>query len=110
MNNNPIRNASAIGVGTSNQAVALEITSTNEGLLIPRVPLASTTELSPINAATATASELVYNTNTAGDVNPGLYYLNPAASGWIRLATGNGAASGWGLTGNAGTNPGSDFF
>ncbi|HEX8574926.1 MAG TPA: hypothetical protein VF677_01395, partial [Flavobacterium sp.] len=37
------------------------------------------------------------------------YYLNPAADGWIRLATGTNATPGWSLTGNAGTT-GSNFL
>ncbi|HEU4496788.1 MAG TPA: hypothetical protein VFR70_07025 [Flavobacterium sp.] len=97
-----------VGIGTTAPNAALDITSANEGVLIPRVELTATNVVSPV--ITPAASELVYNTATVNDVTPGFYYLNPAANGWIRLATGADAVSGWSLNGNAGTNPGSDFL
>lgn len=83
-----------VGVGTTSPNAALDITSTNEGLLIPRVALVNTTT---VTVLTGTTSELVYNTATTGDVTPGFYYLSTATGPWIRLATGG---SGWQITGN----------
>jgi hypothetical protein len=83
-----------VGIGTTNPNGALEITSANDGLIIPRVALVNTTT---VTVATGTTSELVYNTATAGDVTPGFYYLSTATGPWIRLATGG---SGWQITGN----------
>ena len=83
-----------VGIGTTAPDAALDITSTNEGLLIPRVALVNTTT---VTVLTGTASELVYNTATTGDVTPGFYYLSSATGPWIRLATGG---SGWQITGN----------
>ncbi|UPQ78067.1 hypothetical protein M0M57_10580 [Flavobacterium azooxidireducens] len=83
-----------VGIGTTAPNGALDITSTNEGLLIPRVALVNTTT---VTVLTGTASELVYNTATSGDVTPGFYYLSTATGPWIRLATGG---SGWQITGN----------
>lgn len=61
---------------------ALEIESTNKGLLIPRVALTITTDASPLLAHVAGMT--VYNTATAGDVTPGNYYNN--GTKWVRLA------------------------
>lgn len=83
-----------VGIGTTTPNGALDITSTNDGLLIPRVALVNTTT---VTVTTGTASELVYNTATSGDVTPGFYYLSTATGPWIRLATGG---SGWQITGN----------
>lgn len=83
-----------VGIGTTTPTGALDISSTNDGLLIPRVALVNTTT---VTVLTGTASELVYNTATSGDVTPGFYYLSTATGPWIRLATGG---SGWQITGN----------
>ena len=91
-----------VGIGTPTPRAALDITSNNEGILIPRVDLISTTQIAPTNSATATASEMVYNTATNNDVTPGFYYLNPTATAWIRLATVADVIPAWGLSGNSG--------
>lgn len=96
-----------VGIGNTNPQGALDITSTTDGLLIPRVALTMTTTVLPV--ITGTESELVYNTATAGDVTPGYYYLSTATGPWVRLATA-AAASEWKLTGNAGTTAGSNFI
>jgi hypothetical protein len=83
-----------VGIGTTVPNAALDITSTNDGLLIPRVALINTTT---VTVVTGTTSELVYNTVTSGDVTPGFYYLSSATGPWIRVATGG---SGWQITGN----------
>jgi hypothetical protein len=74
-----------VGIGTTTPAAALDITATDNGLLIPRVALTSTLTVAPVT--TGTTSELVYNTSTTGDVTPGFYYLSSATGPWIRLAT-----------------------
>lgn len=78
-----------IGIATPNASAKLDISSTNSGVLIPRLALSSTAVAAPV-AAPAT-SLLVYNTATAGvgltAVTPGFYYWNGAM--WVRLATGN---------------------
>ncbi|HEU4496789.1 MAG TPA: hypothetical protein VFR70_07030 [Flavobacterium sp.] len=97
-----------VGIGTTAPNAALDITSANEGVLIPRVALTSTNIVAPV--ITPQASELVYNTATVNDVTPGFYYLNPTATGWIRLATGANVSSGWNLAGNTDTNPTANFL
>ncbi|HEX8575462.1 MAG TPA: hypothetical protein VF677_04130 [Flavobacterium sp.] len=101
-----------VGIGTTSPVAALDINSTNEGLLVTRVALTGTDDITTI--ATRTASELVYNTAIAGSgntaVTPGYYYLNTAASGWIRLATKADTLQSWNLTGNSGTDPTINFI
>ena len=96
-----------VGIGTTVPNGALDVTSTNEGLLIPRIALALTNVATVL---TPTISEMVYNTFTSAvgpnQVTPGYYYWNGTL--WVRLATGNSA--GWSLTGNAGTTPGTNFL
>lgn len=93
-----------VGIGTTTPQGALDIESTNDGLLIPRVVLTTTTVSAPVT--TPTVSELVYNTNTAGDVTPGYYYWDGTV--WVRLN--NAASDDWTLVGNSGTNPATNFL
>lgn len=63
-------------------SAALDIKSSNKGLLIPRVALTSTTSNAPVGSGIAT-SLMVYNTATVNDVTPGYYYWN--GSSWVQL-------------------------
>ena len=91
-----------VGIGTTNPMGALDITSSTDGLLIPRLALSMTTTATVI---TPTTSELIYNTATTGDVTPGFYYWD--GSKWVKLSLGN---TNWTLTGNLGTTPGTNFI
>jgi trimeric autotransporter adhesin len=95
-------NAQSIGIGTltPNGFSALDISSSNKGLLIPRMALTSTTSNAPIGAFVA--GMMVYNTATTGDVTPGFYLCN--GTKWEK------AGGGWTLTGNSGTNPSTNFI
>ena len=68
-------------VTSINASSALEIESSNKGLLFPRVALTSTTSFAPLSAHVAGMT--VYNTATMGDVTPGMYTDNGSA--WVRL-------------------------
>ncbi|HBD25485.1 hypothetical protein [Flavobacterium sp.] len=96
-----------VGVGTTSPAGALDITSTNDGLLIPRIVLTAT---NVATVTTPTESELVYNTATSApgpnQVTPGFYYWNGTL--WVRVAT--GTSNDWALTGNSGTTPGTNYI
>lgn len=93
-------NFAQIGIGTTNPQAALDITNTNDGLLIPRVSLISTSSALPLSAPTD--SELIYNTASINDVTPGYYYWNGTT--WTRLLSSQN--DDWSKTGNTGTNPG----
>ena len=92
-----------VGIGTisPNASSMLDITSTNSGLLIPRIPLVSATDLSIITSPIT--SLLVYNSGFAPN---GYYYWN--GSIWVQLAVGSNTD--WSLTGNTGTSSATNFF
>lgn len=79
----------------------LDVSSSTQGLLAPRVALTATTASAPI-VGTPLTSLLVYNTATAGtapnNVIPGFYYWN--GTSWIPFSTASNTA--WTLTGNSG--------
>ena len=97
-----------VGIGTTSPDGALDVFSTTDGLLIPRVALSAT---NVATITTPTISELVYNTFTSAagpnQVTPGFYYWD--GSLWNKLATGN-TNSDWTLLGNAGTSPTTNFL
>jgi trimeric autotransporter adhesin len=97
--------AQSVGIGTTtpNTSSVLELSSPNKGLLIPRVALTSTTTAAPVTAFVA--GMVLYNTATAGDVSPGYYVCDGAK--WVRLEV---SGNNWGLNGNAGTNPATNFI
>jgi hypothetical protein len=73
-----------VGLGTvkPNNSAQLDISSTNKGLLIPRVMLIKTTDQTPIN--NPATSLIVYNTSTTNDVTPGYYYWDGIQ--WAKIA------------------------
>lgn len=80
-----------VGINTDNPDVSsmLDITSTNKGLLIPRVSLTGDNDVTTIASPANTL--LVYNIATVAGINgvsPGFYYYNTATLRWIKLATG----------------------
>jgi hypothetical protein len=92
------------GFGTSTPApsAVVDMTATNKGVLFPRVALTATTVAAPV---TSPATNLVvFNTATAGDVTPGLYYWTGTA--WKRQIAKGDTGIDWNFTGNAGTTVG----
>ena len=82
--------AQSVGIGTSapDASARLEVSATNQGVLIPRVSLTSVTDATTIpNPAT---SLLVYNTNAALPWGAGYYYNagTPAAPRWLSFNAG----------------------
>lgn len=75
-----------IGTATPNASAKLDVTSTNSGVLIPRVALTAANAAGPVTAPAT--SLLVYNTATAGAginaVSPGFYYWDGAR--WVRMS------------------------
>lgn len=101
--------AQNVGIGTStpNASAKLEISSTNSGVLIPRVSLTNVSDgTTPV--ATPATGVLVYNTNAAvtGGSGTGFYYWN----GFIWRKLQDSASNDWTLTGNGGTNAAINFL
>lgn len=69
-----------INTPTPNMNAALDVVSTNKGILNTRIGLASTGSPSPLSVHVA--GMMVYNTATVSDVTPGLYYND--GSKWIK--------------------------
>ncbi|MCX7696436.1 MAG: hypothetical protein N2Z72_01940 [Bacteroidales bacterium] len=103
--------AQSIGIGNSvftpDASSILEVQSSNRGVLLPRVALASVSDNTTIPSPAT--SLIVYNTGTGGLAPAGYYYNSgtPAAPIWVRMVTNRDA---WLLTGNSGTNPTTDFI
>lgn len=78
-----IQATGSVGINNSapNPAASLDLGSTNKGILINRVALSSTTDVSSM-AATPPVGLLVFNTQTTNDVTQGFYYYN--GSRWVR--------------------------
>ena len=91
-----------VGIGTTapDASSMLDITSANSGLLIPRVTLTSTADVTTI--ASPITSLLVYNSGFAPN---GYYYWN--GSVWVQLAVTN---TNWSLTGNGLTSSATNFI
>jgi hypothetical protein len=87
---------SQVGIGTTSPdaSSALDISSTNSGILIPRMSQAQK------NAIVSPATGLLIYQN---DGTAGFYYYNGSA--WTPFGS-----SGWSLTGNTGTTAGTNFI
>lgn len=107
-------NYSQVGIGTTNPNAALDIESSTNGILIPRIALTSKTTESPVvNPQTGAIPDgtLVWNTATVGTspnftLLPGFYYWENGS--WNAL-TGNSGKD-WATTGNTGTNITDNFI
>ncbi|GIV26348.1 MAG: hypothetical protein KatS3mg027_0162 [Bacteroidia bacterium] len=95
-----------------NASAGLDVDFTNKGILIPRVNLTAVNNPAPITSPAV--SLLVYNTNAAitGGCGVGYYYWN--GTQWVCLLSSTGSSGGssyaWLTTGNAGTNPLTNFL
>lgn len=79
-----------IGVSVPNTNAALDVASTNKGVLLPRIALISTNNASPLSSHVA--GMMVYNTATntsvaSNPVYPGEYYND--GTQWLRKSTWN---------------------
>lgn len=96
---NQASSSTKVGIGTTSpsSSAALEIASSDKGLLLPRMTVAQRNAIaSPANGL------LVYQT----DGTAGLYAYNGVA--WTAVTP--AASQGWSLTGNAGTDPATQFI
>lgn len=99
-----------VGVGTTTPAGALDIASTTNGLIPPRVALTATNVAAPVvnpQGGALVPGTLVWNTNTAGaiptNVAPGMYYWD--GTRWVSLAGSPGGLD-WSIIGNGGIDGG----
>lgn len=93
-----------VGIGTTSpiNGSILDITSSEKGILIPRIDIEDLSTIDPIVGG-APVSLLVYNTNTTS--GEGFYYWD--GSNWTSLSNGSsGTGDDWTLSGNSGTVPG----
>jgi len=105
---------SQIGIGTTTPQGALDISSTVNGFIPPRVALTATNVAAPVvnpQGGGLVSGTTVWNTATAGaspnNVAPGLYYWN--GTKWIAFAGSPGGLD-WSLAGNSGTTAGTNFL
>ena len=105
---------SQVGIGTTTPNGALEITSTTQGIVPPRVALTASNVAAPVvnpQGGALLAGTFVWNTATAGispnNVAPGLYTWN--GTRWIAFAGSPGGLD-WSLQGNSGTTAGTNFL
>lgn len=81
-----------IGTNTPHRSAALEVKSTNKGLLIPRVTLGALTgQGSGLNASVENAESLLVYHIGGNTIPAGYYYWN--GNSWIPFATGNSVAA-----------------
>ncbi|NTW32295.1 MAG: tail fiber domain-containing protein [Bacteroidetes bacterium] len=95
------------GAAADNSAM-LDISSTNQGMRIPRVKLLCTTDVTTIQ--NPVNSLLVFDSIPSGDITTaGFYYWDTTATPdqWRKLLT---SGTGWQLTGNSGTTTGTNFI
>lgn len=66
-----------VGIGTAAPEAALDVSSTNAGLLLPRIALTSVTVVAPItnpNGGAVVDGTMIWNTGTGGVTPAGYYY------------------------------------
>ena len=81
-----IKDGTITGAALPNKDALLELESANKGLLHARVALVQTTNFAPLTAHVS--GMMVYNTATANDVVPGIYYND--GTKWISARGANG--------------------
>ena len=99
---------SQVGIGSTNPLGALEVFSTNDGLVIPRIALTFGTA-NALPLVGPTQSEIIYNTATVGGATPGFYYWDTTLK-WVRFNTGVITGTGWLTNGNSGLTAGTNFI
>ncbi|MCV9931564.1 hypothetical protein OIU80_04665, partial [Flavobacterium sp. LS1R47] len=97
---------SQVGIGTTmpNSSSQLEVVAQDKGVLIPRIQLKNTTDVTTIANGNIN-SLLVFNTATVADIKPGYYYWYE--NKWNRIVVSgenNGIAGGTGAPGTPGAS------
>ena len=97
-----------VGIGITAPEAGLDITTSSNGLLIPRVSLTSLAIAAPvINPAGGAipVSTLIFH-DGSNSVTAGFYYWD--GTQWVLLTTGESAD--WTILGNSGTSPATNFI
>jgi len=92
----PATGSAGIGTASPNASSALDITSTTQGLLAPRMTITQRNAI--VSPATGL---LIFQTNST----PGFYYYSGGA--WKAVSSNS---KGWSLTGNSGIDPTTNFL
>lgn len=75
-----------VGISTTSPQAALDVNTSNSGVLIPRVTLVSETDVTTVtspNAPNIIESTMVYHTGSVGLVDAGFYFWN--GTSWVKL-------------------------
>ncbi|AOW09563.1 autotransporter outer membrane beta-barrel domain-containing protein [Flavobacterium gilvum] len=104
-----------VGIQGNNpdKSAVLDLNANNKGLLIPRISLASTSDITGIAGGNPAQSLLVYNTNGSitgtNAAGTGYYYWD--VNIWKKMIVKDDIAisNDWALLGNAGTSPTTNF-
>lgn len=96
-----------VGINTTTPNAALDVSSSQYGMLIPRVSLTSKSTASPIinpQGGSIQSGTLVYNTSTSGtfpnEVRPGFYFWDSSITAWQPISY----PEGWMTNGNSNIN------
>ncbi|WP_111707595.1 tail fiber domain-containing protein [Lutibacter citreus] len=103
-----INSFSQVGINTDTPDASsiLDVTSSDKGILVPRISLLSTTDKTTITAPLT--SLLIYNTASVSDVKPGYYYWNGLE--WSQIATTKTVDNAWSTLGTSGTDDTVNFI
>ncbi|HET8884857.1 MAG TPA: hypothetical protein VFM70_00740 [Salinimicrobium sp.] len=101
-----------MGINTTTPNAQLDIVSSDQGVLIPRVELVAINQADPVTTPSGGLPEnstLIYNTATVSGTNgvsPGFYFWK--TDKWIPIA--GEQSKDWTSTGNLGTDPSENFI
>ncbi|CAM3331017.1 Tail fiber domain-containing protein [Flavobacterium longum] len=99
-----------VGIANTDPKAQLDISASNiatpantDGILIPRV-----NAFPAVNPTANQNGMMVFLTTVVGSNQPGFYYWDNASVSWVGV--GKNTSNAWGLTGNAGTSPATNFI
>lgn len=99
-----------IGTKSPDASAALEVKNKNKGILIPRIALTGTDDITTI--ATPANSLMIYNIGKVNDVTPGYYYWNENTWNRLLISDDTAPSNSWleNTTGKPATNNTKDIY